>query len=54
MASLVAVSAAGTAPVRLRIVESSEVMALLAESLRGDAAAAERMLDDRAATAESR
>ena len=35
MASLVAVSAAGTAPVRLRMVESSEVMALLAESLHG-------------------
>jgi o-succinylbenzoate---CoA ligase len=35
MASLVAVSAAGTATVRLRMVESSEVMALLAESLHG-------------------
>jgi o-succinylbenzoate---CoA ligase len=35
MASLVAVSAAGPAPVRLRMVESSEVMASLAESLHG-------------------
>jgi o-succinylbenzoate---CoA ligase len=35
MASLVAVSAAGPVPVRLRMVESSEVAASLAESLHG-------------------